>query len=514
ASPVTAVAPSDVPLVGVHGNTVQAVAPPTAAPGVFIGSTPLEGMWGLAMVEEMDNAAAWLLSSLATSDGATLTGVPSTLAAIQYDYTSPLVWFPTAVAVTVRADDVGGGKPPGRYPTVVGLAVQDATSHAVDLAALAQGYSLFFGMTDARNVAVGQQIGMQIAFGGSVFAADDGLPDGESSPHDRALAVMRLAFVDLDRMHADPATGIIADTATVSGGRATAGAAVSTTSLGHVVVGLRHLLMACNAAVTQYGAPDADPSRDALGILNAAAIHPPGGGAAEPPSFSARVRQVLMNQAAFVLGTLTAADGSARNGATLSAGAWSAATDPATLETQAAALRVLVEAWFLTHDTTYQDRARQVARRLLSAFWSDPARMFRGVEGGPDEVLMTPEIFGWLQQALRETYEALWLDGDPLLDRSVLEDRVARVNKLYLNGWDDLDGDKHVDKATECLGARLQLGEQALTGEIGQNTNGIPYSSGPDRDSDCVVNVAYPLDGGSVGGTASVLAGQVRFHAP
>ena len=47
-------------------------------------ATPLEGMWGLSMVEEMDNAGAWLLTSLATGDGTTLTGVPSVLAAIQY----------------------------------------------------------------------------------------------------------------------------------------------------------------------------------------------------------------------------------------------------------------------------------------------------------------------------------------------------------------------------------------------------------------------------------------------
>ena len=50
------------------------------------------------------------------------------------------------------------------YPGVASLAIEDATSSAVDLAALAQGYALFFGMTDPRNVAVGQQIGCQIGF--------------------------------------------------------------------------------------------------------------------------------------------------------------------------------------------------------------------------------------------------------------------------------------------------------------------------------------------------------------
>jgi hypothetical protein len=513
ANAVTAVAPQDIALVGRGGNQVRGVQPPTARPGTFIGSTPLEGMWGLMMVEEADNAAAWLLSSLATADGATLSGLPSVSAAIQYDYDSPLVWFPTAVGVTENPATAPAGTPAASYPLVASLAVTDAASHAVDLAALAQGYSLFFGMTDARNTAVGQQIGMQVAFGGYPFAADDGLPDGEDSPHDRALGVMRVAFVDLDRVHREPATNVIVDTATInagSGGTISRGSTASTTALGHVVVGLRHLLMACNAAVSQYGAPDGDPTKDALGILNLVAIHPTGGDGAAPPTFSARVRQLLMAQADFVYGTLTQADGTVSNGATLNGGQWTAMTDPPTLEAQSAALRVLGEAWFLAGDTAgakYQDRARAVARKLLTAFWSDPARMFRATAGGPDDVVMTPERFGWLQQALRETYEALWVPGDPLLDRGVLEDRVARVNKLYLNGWDDLNGNQIIDKPMECLSGRLQLGEQALTGELGSNDNGYLGSTGDDRDSDCVLNISTAKMG-------SVLAGQVHFHAP
>ena len=526
---VTAVAPQDVAQVGKHGNTIQGVGCPPGccvtcmpgcaqgcAPGVFIGSTPLEGMWGLTMVEEMDNAGAWLLSSLATSDGIALGGLPSVLAAIEYDYSSPLIWWPTAIAVTEAMTGTDGGvhgTTADRYPAVSSLTIQDAASHSIDLAALAQGYSLFFGMTDARNVAVGQQAGMAIAFGGSIFAADNQLPDGENTPHDRALGVMRVAFVDLDRMHVDPATGVVVDTAVVNGGSIVRGATATTTSLGHVVVGLRHLLMACNAAVTQYGAPDSDPSKDALGILNSVLIRPDATDAGGSPTFSGRVRQVLLQQAKFVLDTLTTSDGNVQNGATLANGQWVAATDGATLDAQSAALRVLIEAWFLTHTTdvsqatAYQDRARAVARALLTRFWSEPARMFRAVADGADDIVMTPERFGWLQQALRETYEALWERGDPLLDRSVLEDRITRVNKLYLNGWDDLNGDQKVDKPSECLNARLQLGEQALTGEIGTSNQFPTPDNPPDRESDCVWNIAYTK-------TGSVLAGGVHFHAP
>ncbi len=496
ANSVTAVAPEDLPLVGTQGNQVQAVQPANAAPGVFIGSTPLEGMWGLLFVDEADNAAAWLLSSLGTADGATLGGFSSIEQAITYDYTSPLVWFPTSIAVT--EDSVVP------YPGVASLAIKDASSQAVDLAALAQGYSLLFGMTDARNVAVGQQIGCQLEFAGSVFPADNGLPDGESSPHDRALGVMRAAFVDLDRIHVDPATQIVVDSATLSGGTLTRGTTVSTTTLGHVVIGLRHLLMGCNAAVSQYGAPDPDVSKDAQGILNSVPIHPPVAGS---PTFSARVRQVIMSQAAFVRDVLTTADGAVMNGATLANGAWTATPGAASIESQGAALRVLVEAWFLSQDSTYLQRAQAVARQLLTAFWSAPARMFRQTASGPDDIVMTPERFAWLQQALRETYEGAWVPGDPLLDRGVLETFIARANKLYLNGWDDLNGNQTVDKPGECMDARLQMGEQALTGEVGTTSNGVDNSAGADREGDCVENIAYV-------GKGSLLASQVHFHAP
>jgi hypothetical protein len=277
--------------------------------------------------------------------------------------------------------------------------------------------------------------------------------------------------------------------------------------LGHVVIGLRHLLMGCNAAVSQYGAPDPNPADDSLGILNSVPIHPSVPGAQGQPTFSARVRQVIMSQAAFVRDVLTTADGTVANGATLSNGAWTADAGATNIEAQGAALRVLGEAWLLSQDTTYQQRGQAVARKLLTAFWSTPARMFRQTPTGADDIVMTPERFAWLQQALRETYEALWIPGDPLLDRSALETTIARVNKLYLNGWDDLNGNQRVDKPAECLGARLQMGEQALTGEVGTTSNGVDNSGGADREGDCVLNIAYT-------GMGSLLASQVHFHSP
>ncbi len=221
--------------------------------------------------------------------------------------------------------------------------------------------------------------------------------------------------------------------------------------------------------------------------------------------FSPHVREVLMNQADFVMNTLSQADGTVANGATFANGKWNPTTDATLLESQGAALRTLVEAWFLSQDTTYRDRARAVATKLFTAFWSEPARMFRGVAGGADDVVMTAERFAWLQQALREIYEGIWVPGDPLLDRvGAGRPIIARVNKLYLNGWDDLNGNQTVEKPGECLGARMQLGEQALNrrGRHDEPAAIVDQSRREDREGDCVLNIAFAANVGSV------LAGQ------
>jgi hypothetical protein len=58
--------------------------------------------------------------------------------------------------------------------------------------------------------------------------------------------------------------------------------------------------------------------------------------------------------------------------------------------------------------------------------------------------------------------------------------------------------------ASECLGARMQMAEQSLTGELGRDIYGLPT---PDRDSDCVIELAHAEH-------ASVMAGEVLFHSP
>ena len=67
-------------------------------------------------------------------------------------------------------------------------------------------YAEFFALTDTKNRDVGGAQTAQVYFDGDPFPADDQLADGEPTLHDRALAMMRVALVDLDRLHTDPAS--------------------------------------------------------------------------------------------------------------------------------------------------------------------------------------------------------------------------------------------------------------------------------------------------------------------
>ncbi len=376
---VNTVPAGDVPLIGTAGNTVQATSPGGAAVGTYIGSSPVEGMWGLTMLTNMDNAAEWLRSALLTGDGATLSGL-SGAAAMSYDYTSPVVWFPNLIAVT--EDDTV--QP---YPPVTGLAITDSQSTSEGLAALLLGHSMFFGMTDPRNAGVGQRIGLQACFDGDPFPANVGTASGQATAHDRALGIIRLAFVDLDRLHADPTLGVYVDSVTFAGGAPTRGTSVTTSSLAHVLIGLRQTLLSVNGSITQYGAADPDPNVDVNCIFQELSlpVHPSyatdAGSAGQ--SFSTRVRAVFTTNAQFFLDVLTQPDGTVVNGVTLANGVATPLTTTPTLASQTAALRALIEGFLLTGDTAFQARAQAVARTLIGpAFYSAPARMYRGLSGG------------------------------------------------------------------------------------------------------------------------------------
>ena len=83
----------------------------------------------------------------------------------------------------------------------------------------------------------------------------------------------------------------------------------------------------------------------------------------------------------------------------------------------------------------------------------------------------------------------------------MLEARLARLNKLVLNGWDDRDQNAIVAWPDECVNADamglphggLEMAERTLTGEIG--TLQAPLLPGDtrtptsDREHDCVPEI-------------------------
>src|SRR5262249_46563602 len=150
-----------------------------------------------------DNRAEDWLRHLATANGTTLSGFATISAALAYDDAQPLRWFPGKVAVTETSDGSGYGRP--------SYAVASPDSDLLDVIGLALTYATFYALTDTGNPDVGGAQTALVYFDGDPFPADDQLADGEATLHDRALAVMRVAMVNLDRLHVDPASGLLVD---------------------------------------------------------------------------------------------------------------------------------------------------------------------------------------------------------------------------------------------------------------------------------------------------------------
>jgi hypothetical protein len=203
--------------------------------------------------------------------------------------------------------------------------------------------------------------------------------------------------------------------------------------------------------------------------------------------------------------------------------AHAAPTDQGTnLDAHSGAIRGLLVAYLATGDTKYRDRALSVFNRLESAFYDPSARVYRPTAGDRSPtVTFTPRRFGILQGALRDTYELIaTLPGNAAL-AALIEDRVGRLNKLVLNGWDDRTQDEVINWPGECahlgkdangnplgLGG-LQMAERVLSGESGSVSDNFGGDAGTrviatDREHDCVPEI-------SAAGLPAALANSVTF---
>jgi hypothetical protein len=125
-----------------------------------------------------------------------------------------------------------------------------------------------------------------------------------------------------------------------------------------------------------------------------------------------------------------------------------------------------------------------------------------------------------LEGALRDTYELIAsLPGNAPL-QALIEDRVGRLIKLVLNGWDDRDQDQNVEWPQECASVTtvngeplvhgaLQMAERVLSGESGSAQDKPGGDAGArvittDREHDCLPEI-------SAVGLPSALANSVTF---
>jgi hypothetical protein len=419
----------------------------TADYPVHLGSSDIEGFQAQMFIDMVNNRADDWLLRLTTTDGATLSGFASIAAAQQYSYASPLRTFPR---VQVSESDTGGAFPQPSYA----LAAGDVD--AMDLVGLAMGYAEFYALTDPANVDVGGAQPAAAYFDGDPF---------DGSLRERALAMMRVAVIDLDRGPA-PAT---------------------TTQVAYEAIGLRTVLRALSSQLELYSNNTPDSAFGAT-PLDAFAIAYPGDATL---TFTARVEQMIHAQADLLFDQLTDPTGRA----------YGAIGDPSdTLDSHAAAIRGLFAVYLATGDSRYFNRALAVFDRMDKTFY-DPAARIYSVEPAPvDAVTWTPLRFALVQSALRDMYELVAARPGGELLEPVLEDRLGRLNKLVLNGWDDRDGDRIVAWPDECVNVvdglprgGLQMAERTLTGEIGLLQEhlipGMMPNPTSDRESDCVPEI-------------------------
>jgi len=172
-NPVNTVPDDQLALVGTSGNTVlgNGGAGATTLPGTFLGSSDIEGFQAGNFLQILDNQADHWLLSLTTTDGATLGGFPSLVAALQYNAASALQWFPGSIAVTEADDDSG-------FPRPTGYSIASPDSHLLDLAGLLGAFSSIYALTDQSNAQVGGSQPALAYFDGDPFPVQNQIPDG------------------------------------------------------------------------------------------------------------------------------------------------------------------------------------------------------------------------------------------------------------------------------------------------------------------------------------------------
>jgi len=527
-NPIATVPAGQLANVGSPNNTILGTpntATGMAVPGTYLGSSDIEGFQAQVMIDELDNAAEQWLKLLTTTDGTSLSGFASVEEALKYNYVSPLRWFPGAIAVTETADASG-------YPNPSAYAVSDSGSHLFDLLGLAGSYATIYALTDHANTTVGGSQPAMAYFDGDPFPVDNQIADGEATLHDRALAMMRVLIVNIDRLHRDPTSGLLVDDVTFSGATPSRAPTIETASVAYSIVALRTVRRSLGSQLQLYTNTTPDTATaGTMTVLDNPALPLTGAPGGNPNTLvSDRLSALIDTEAQILRDKLTTADGHALAGWNVSTGAASTTDD--SLDAHSAAIRGLLAAYLASGDTTYRDRAKLVFARMDKDFY-DPAGLIYVATPGAKTVSYTPKRFAMLEGALRDMYELVGNQPGQGALKTLLEVRIARLIKLVLNGWDDMNGDGLIQYDAECITAvpysgaslgldklghgGLQMAERALSGELGSVCDQLDPAAcmaaglspvrqyTPDRDHDCVPEVSQVK-------LPAALANQITFQ--
>jgi hypothetical protein len=498
--PEPRVAPSQLDKVGVPGNAVTA----GLHAGIYLGSSNIEGLQAGNFIQIVDNQAEQWLSALTTTDGQTLGGFASLADALAYDAKSTLRWFPASIAVS-EVDDASSFPRPDAY------AIASPDSHLLDLAGLLGAYASAYALTDQANTAVGGSQPVLAYFDGDPFPEQNQTPAGAETLHDRALAMLRVLVVNMERLHRDENSGLLVDDSALGTGSPTLGNVLSADVAAYTLLALRTARRALASELTLYSntKPDAAHIPTPLDALPLSDGVP----------FGAHLDALIASLSAVLLDRLTTADGVAFSAVDVRS---LQPTDAGSnLDAHAAAIRGLLVAYLASGATKFRTRAERVFDRLEHAFYDPDARIYRATSGDHSlEVTFTPRRFGLLQGALRDSYELVAVLPQNAGMAALIEERVGRLNKLVLNGWDDRDQDGRIEWPDECarvgtgpdgqplgLGG-LQMAERALSGDSGSledsTFDGMPRTITTDREHDCVPEI-------SAVGLPSALASSITF---
>jgi hypothetical protein len=492
-NPVNTVPPGQLAFVGTAGNKIVGSGPGPTLAGTFLGSSDIEGFQAGNFLQILDNQAQQWLSALTTTDGATLSGFASIADALAYSVTSPLRWFPEAINVTEAADASG-------FPHPTGYAIASPDSYLLDLAGMLGAYSSIYSLTDQANTQVGGSQPALAYFDGDPFPVQNQTPTGAATLHDRTLAIMRVLVVNIDRLHVDPTTGIFVDNVALAGGKPAPGTTLSADVAAYTLLALRTARRALDSELTLYS----NTTPDQEGVPSPLDVFP----AVDGMPYGPRLDQLIDTLSGVFYNQLTTSDGHAYLGYNLATKA--PTDDGSNLDAHTAGIRGLLVAYLATGDTKYRDRATSVFARLESVFYDQNPRIYRATAGDTSSLTatFTPRRFGLLQGALRDTYELIAvLPGNEAMNAEI-ENRVARLNTLVLNGWDDRDQDQVVEwfpapngdtSVSECVRWQngvprggMQMAERTLSGETGMQPDtldGGPVTPVSDREHDCVPNI-------------------------